>query len=107
MTNSSGMFSDCLSIVGGQGTTYNASHVDKAYAHIDGGPSNPGYFTAKNAFLRGDVNGDGDIDVSDVTMMISCILNDTPIDLAVADMDNDDVVDVSDVTLLIAYILNN
>ena len=41
------MFKGCTSLKGGQGTTYNANHVDKAYAHIDGGPSNPGYFTYK------------------------------------------------------------
>ena len=35
-------------LVGGAGTAYNGSHVDKTYAHIDGGTSNPGYFTAKN-----------------------------------------------------------
>lgn len=35
-------------LVGGAGTAYNGSHVDKIYAHIDGGTSNPGYFTAKN-----------------------------------------------------------
>ena len=50
------MFWNCTSLVGGQGTTYDANHIDKTYAHIDGGPSNPGYFTAKNAGLRGDVN---------------------------------------------------
>ena len=43
---SSGMFSGCTSLVGGKGTTYDENHVDKTYAHIDGGTSNPGYFTA-------------------------------------------------------------
>ncbi|MCI7559653.1 MAG: hypothetical protein MSS76_06005 [Clostridium sp.] len=32
-------------LVGGLGTTYNSSYVDKTYARIDGGTSNPGYFT--------------------------------------------------------------
>ena len=41
------MFYNCTSLVGGQGTTYDANHIDKTYAHIDGGPSNPGYFTEK------------------------------------------------------------
>ena len=101
------MFIDCTSLVGGKGTTYDADHVDQEYAHIDGGTSNPGYFTAKSSTLLGDVSGDGEIDVNDVTMMISCILNDTPVDLATADMNGDNVVDVLDVTLLIAFILNN
>ncbi|MBP3831716.1 MAG: BspA family leucine-rich repeat surface protein [Clostridia bacterium] len=41
------MFRDCNELIGGSGTTYNVANVDKTYAHIDGGTSNPGYFTAK------------------------------------------------------------
>ena len=40
-----GTFRDCTNLVGGSGTTYDSSKVDKTYAHIDGGTSNPGYFT--------------------------------------------------------------
>lgn len=48
-TNSSNMFASCSSLVGGAGTTYNANNPkDKTYAHIDGGTSDPGYFTAKS-----------------------------------------------------------
>ncbi|MBR5726798.1 MAG: BspA family leucine-rich repeat surface protein, partial [Muribaculaceae bacterium] len=48
VTSSTNMFSDCISLMGGEGTTYNASNPkDKTYAHIDGGTSNPGYFTEK------------------------------------------------------------
>ena len=43
------MFTNCTNLVGGAGTVYNAEHVDHTYAHIDGGTSNPGYFTDKNA----------------------------------------------------------
>ena len=46
VTSSSYMFHNNNNLVGGQGTTYDANHVDVAYAHIDGGTSNPGYFTA-------------------------------------------------------------
>ena len=45
-TTSSSMFTDCTSLKGGQGTTYDTNRTGKAYAHIDGGTSNPGYFTA-------------------------------------------------------------
>lgn len=38
-------FSGCTSLVGGAGTTFSPSKTGKEYAHIDGGPSNPGYFT--------------------------------------------------------------
>ena len=40
-----GTFRDCTNLVGGSGTTYDSSKIDKTYAHIDGGTSNPGYFT--------------------------------------------------------------
>ena len=43
------MFKDCSSLVGGKGTHYDADHIDVTYAHVDGGTSNPGYFTDKNA----------------------------------------------------------
>lgn len=39
------MFGGCTSLVGGSGTTYNSSYIDKTYAHIDGGTSSPGYLT--------------------------------------------------------------
>ena len=48
VTSSTDMFSSCTNLVGGAGTKYNSSYVDKTYARIDGGTSNPGYFTAKN-----------------------------------------------------------
>ena len=47
VTSSTDMFSSCTNLVGGAGTKYNSSYVDKTYARIDGGTSNPGYFTAK------------------------------------------------------------
>ena len=42
------MFTNCGSLVGGAGTTYNSSITDKTYARIDD-PDNgkPGYFTLK------------------------------------------------------------
>ena len=43
--NASNMFENCTSLVGGQGTTFDGYHTGIDYAHIDGGPSNPGYFT--------------------------------------------------------------
>ncbi len=49
VTTSTNMFTGCTSLVGGMGTTYDANHVDKTYAHIDGGSNNPGYFTNINA----------------------------------------------------------
>ena len=48
LTNSNEMFDGCTNLVGGQGTTYDADHIDAEYAHIDGGPDNPGYLTDIN-----------------------------------------------------------
>ena len=48
VTNSERMFERCTNIVGGMGTTFDENVIDASYAHIDGGTSNPGYFTANN-----------------------------------------------------------
>ncbi len=45
VTTSTNMFYYCTKLVGGAGTKYNSSYIDKTYARIDGGTSNPGYFT--------------------------------------------------------------
>ena len=56
----------------------------------------------------GDVDGDGEIDVNDLTMMIAYILglDSEGIVLEAADVDEDGVIDVNDVTSLISFILN-
>ena len=43
------MFRRCWSLVGGNGTVWDETHIDNTYAHIDGGASNPGYLTYKAA----------------------------------------------------------
>lgn len=48
VTSSADMFYLSANLVGGAGTTYSSAGVDKTYAHIDGGVSDPGYFTAKS-----------------------------------------------------------
>ena len=47
VTSSNNMFIGSTNLVGGAGTKYDANHVDKTYARIDGGTSSPGYFTLK------------------------------------------------------------
>ena len=49
VTEGNNMFINCFNLRGGQGTTYMQINVGVDYAHIDGGTSNPGYFTDKNA----------------------------------------------------------
>ena len=46
IANSANMFTGATNLVGGNGTKYNSSHVDKTYARIDTA-STPGYFTSK------------------------------------------------------------
>ena len=58
------------------------------------------------AGIRGDVNGDGRINVSDVTALINDILGTEVLDEEVTDVNGDGQVNVSDVTDLINRILN-
>ena len=41
------MFYGCTSLKGGKGTAYDSHKISKTYARIDGGTSDPGYFTEK------------------------------------------------------------
>ena len=43
--NGDGMFNDCNRLVGEMGTNYSEEHTGLDYAHIDGGPDNPGYLS--------------------------------------------------------------
>ena len=47
VTNNNNMFTDCTSLIGGAGTTYDSTKVKTEYARIDNPPTAPGYFTAK------------------------------------------------------------
>jgi surface protein len=108
VTDSDEMFYYCLSLVGGKGTTYNSSNPkDKTYAHIDGGPSNPGYFSAKGAGLRGDVNGDNLVNISDAIVLINYLStgNTTGVNLDNADCTLEGQVNISDAISLINYLL--
>ena len=107
VTYSTSMFYGCTSLVGGQGTTYDANHVNKTYAHIDGGPNNPGYFTEKLAFILGDVNGDGEVNIADVTALITKVLkgNTNASDCPAGDLNGDDTLNIADVTSLITKVL--
>ena len=57
---------------------------------------------------RGDVNGDNNVDINDVTALIGFILsgNDQGINRANSDLTNDTNIDINDVTMLINIILN-
>ena len=55
--------------------------------------------------IKGDVNGDGKVNVSDVTALVNMILGTIPKDLARGDINGDGNVNVSDVTALVNIIL--
>ena len=60
------------------------------------------------ASTRGDVDGDGNVNISDVTALIDYLLsgNATGVNVTAADCDQDGNVNISDVTALIDYLLS-
>ena len=52
-SNSKGMFNQCTNLIGGLGTKFDSSKTNYEYAHIDGGTSNPGYFSCKHTWDSG------------------------------------------------------
>ena len=108
-TGSVDMFKDCLKLVGGAGTVYDADHTNNEYAHVDGGSSNPGYFTAgpAPAYLVGDVNHDCDVNVADVTALVN-LLNAGNVEyFEAADVDSNGRVDEQDVKALVNFIIGS
>lgn len=49
------MFEGCINLKGSSGTVYDLTHTDYTYAHIDGGPENPGYLTYKAKEIPTDI----------------------------------------------------
>ena len=66
------------------------------------------YIEGVDNFMKGDVDMDGFIRISDVTALINYLLNGDPtgIDLRAADCDEDGQIKINDVTTLINYLLN-
>ncbi len=108
VTYSSKTFYHCYKLVGGKGTKYNESYVNAAYAHIDGGQSNPGYFTEKPSFIPGDANGDRAVSVADAVAVVAYLLNPSAanINLDAADVDGVEGVTIGDVQTIVNMILN-
>jgi surface protein len=105
VTESDNMFCDCTNLVGGQGTVYDKNHIDAAYAQIDGGQSNPGYFTGKAVVLNGDVNNDGEVNIADVNCIINVILGGQDIYEGRADVNGDGEVNIADINATISLLL--
>lgn len=63
--------------------------------------------SAQSMALRGDVNSDGNVEISDVTALIDYLLDsENRIDMEAADVDSDGDVTITDVTVLIDYLLS-
>ena len=108
LSSSYNMFHGCTKLKGGKGTGYNEQLRDKTYARIDGGTSNPGYFTDPDAFLLGDVNNDGSITIADVTALVNIFLgkdNSGAYNHRAANVNGDDSITIADVTELVNIIL--
>lgn len=86
------------------GTNINGDHLSaKCYVTVissDGGGDD---------ILRGDVDGDGSVNISDVTTLIDYLLsgNASGVNLEGADCDQDGSINISDVTALIDYLLSS
>ena len=55
--------------------------------------------------LRGDVNGDGQVTIADVTALVNIILGSQGGDTSVADLNGDSQITIADVTSLVNIIL--
>ena len=86
-----------------------------SYTKDDSVNPNGDFFAIDNvrlgsAAMRGDVDGDGSVDINDVTKLIGVVLGTTTdYNAAAADCDLDGgsgSVDINDVTALINYVLN-
>ena len=65
------------------------------------GAGNADAWVIKLAGSRGDINGDGTIDISDVILCLRMAIGLDPVNLDLADMNNDGVIDISDVILVL------
>jgi len=54
---------------------------------------------------QGDVNGDGEVNIGDVTLIIDHILGEAEVNERVADVNGDGEINIGDVTDIIDYIL--
>ena len=91
------MFFGCESLVGGKGTPWDSSVIDKTYARPDRGTSKPGYFTA--TAITGDLNGDGKVDIADAVTVLNIMAAGEY--NTEADVNGDKKVDIADfVTIL-------
>ena len=87
-----------------EGTTYREATVRFRIpgAYID-------YTFKQGEKLLGDVNGDGQVNVTDVTLLINAAINENydNIDIEAADVNGDGVINVTDVTMVVNIAMSN
>ena len=66
-----------------------------------------GILGAADVSLTGDINGDGNINVLDVVMLVDHILNSDTSELESGDINSDGNINVLDVVVLVSIILGN
>ena len=101
VTESQGMFRDCVDLVGGAGTNFISSYIDASRAHVDGGAANPGYLTEKPSHIPGDVNQDGSVNINDVVAIINVMAGTASWANANVNNDPEGAVDINDVVAVI------
>ena len=65
-------------------------------------------FENAHPFVLGDVNHDGDVNITDVTLLINAVLNNDMSNICTVcgDYNEDGVVNITDVTLIISFVNN-
>ena len=102
---------------GNMGIPYSTSSLTATVTVGDNSSVNPtgDYFAVDNVVVtglitvaQGDVDGDGNVNIADVTALIDYLLsgNATGISLSAADVNGDGSINISDVTSLIDFLLN-
>ena len=94
-----------------QANWLNAEVVDSRnvtiYQYYPGGHLTVWRLTKRGGYLRGDVDDNGVVNITDVTLLINYLLNsDVTINYPNADCDSNSSINITDVTLLINYLLN-
>ena len=85
---------------------YGADESGHRYQQPVFGEQDPHHFTVSMSVVRGDVNGDGNVSITDVTALIDLLLGSESISNQAADCNQDGDISITDVTALIDFLLS-
>lgn len=85
---------------------YGADESGHRYQQPVFGELDPHHFTVSMSVVRGDVNGDGNVSITDVTALIDLLLGSDSISNQAADCNQDGDISITDVTALIDFLLS-